>query len=88
MKGFGMVAGALTGGAGAAAAAAATNLANSSPTGPKNAKPTPQLDAGRPMARLHGGGSGLGRSLDSPRPQKALPAPQKALPPASSPFSR
>ena len=94
VKGIGMAAGAMTGGAGAAAAA--SFAASSSSTGPKpaqthTARPTAQLDAARPMARSHGGtggGSALGRSLDSPRPQKALPAPQKALPPASSPFSR
>ncbi|MDP9476661.1 MAG: type IV secretion system protein [Actinomycetota bacterium] len=94
MKGVGMAAGLFTGGAGGAAATVANNLANSSPSGPKSpqlnpGKSTPQLDAARPMARsLGGGGSALGRSLDSPQPQKALPAPQKALPPASSPFSR
>ena len=86
MKGMGMAAGLLTGGAGAAAAAATTVANSSPPSGPKTA----QLNPGRPVPRSlgGGGGSGLGRGLDNPRPQKALPAPQKALPPASSPFSR
>jgi hypothetical protein len=96
VKGIGMMTGAMTGGAGAAAAAAASSAASSSAAGPKPvqinaARSTAQFDAAKPIARSHGGtggGSATGRSLDSPRPQKALPAPQKALPPASSPFSR